>query len=598
LSIAARLGNQPLSSRSAGLLANKSDTRENVYSPCVFDVYSAFLNAEYTKIQERGVKSMGKTEKEKPKNETAKPAENDKETQFHLFHIEQDVKSEHFIGWNDDEKKAVDCGDIQLIGEIFKARLESNGIKVSEFYIVCHDGDVKQLYYEGHEDTPTIVCKRDHIHLYGRLNKRVRLSQFANIMGLRKSQVEIPKQGGEKGHFRENSLSYLIHFKDEDKHRYHCEDVITLAGKPYADVYAEEYPKWLIGKAKKTKQKAKVTLSWLLDELSEGRVAKKQVLITPEYFKVYSRHKRECEDAWAAYLERRAALALEAMENGEFMKSAFVVIGASDLGKSHLAKRFTEKLIAKQYADTEERWSTYIAASQNPLDDYGGEEIIWFDDARHNTMDAPDWLLLLDPNNASPAKSRYKNKPPVACRATIITTILQPLQLFYYSKGKGGSNVDEALDQFVRRLNGVIEFETVGNDGYKIKMRYVEKLSEPVGVELLFTRIPIKGTKMWVQGEIVSMDYGFTDEEYLTEDEVIDRMVRIVEDNHDKDLIAKRREKKRKLITTPPPPPQLLYPQPVPPPVYTIPQKPVYGAMPPPPIYGDPLVTAQQIATA
>jgi hypothetical protein len=143
-------------------------------------------------------------------NEVQNEVQNDTEQQLKSFHIEQRLKGDYFVGWNDDELKAVDCEDIRLIGEIFKARLENNGIKAKEFYIVCHDGDVKQLYYEGHEDTPTIVCKRDHIHLYGRLNKRVRLSQLANIIGLRKSQIEIPKHGGAGGYFRENTLTYLL----------------------------------------------------------------------------------------------------------------------------------------------------------------------------------------------------------------------------------------------------------------------------------------------------------------------------------------------------------------------------------------------------
>ena len=39
------------------------------------------------------------------------------------------------------------------------------------------------------------------------------------------------------------------------------------------------------------------------------------------------------------------------------------------------------------------------------------------DDLRASAMDANDWLLLLDPHNASPARARYKNKGEVAPQA-------------------------------------------------------------------------------------------------------------------------------------------------------------------------------------
>lgn len=77
------------------------------------------------------------------------------------------------------------------------------------------------------------------------------------------------------------------------------------------------------------------------------------------------------------------------------------------------------------------------------------------DDLRASAMDANDWLLLLDPYNASPAKARYKNKGEVAPRLIVITATIEPVEFFYYARQKG--NVDEALDQFIRRLASVVK---------------------------------------------------------------------------------------------------------------------------------------------
>ena len=81
--------------------------------------------------------------------------------------------------------------------------------------------------------------------------------------------------------------------------------------------------------------------------------------------------------------------------------------------------------------------------------------MLLLDDLRASAMDANDWLLLLDPYNASPAKARYKNKGEVAPRLIVITATIEPVEFFYYARQKG--NVDEALDQFIRRLAAVVK---------------------------------------------------------------------------------------------------------------------------------------------
>jgi hypothetical protein len=51
---------------------------------------------------------------------------------------------------------------------------------------------------------------------------------------------------------------------------------------------------------------------WLVGELGEGRISRTQLLIIPEYFQIYLRHRRKCNTALLAYSERQAIL--EAIE--------------------------------------------------------------------------------------------------------------------------------------------------------------------------------------------------------------------------------------------------------------------------------------------
>ncbi len=85
---------------------------------------------------------------------------------------------------------------------------------------------------------------------------------------------------------------------------------------------------------------------------------------------------------------------------------------------------------------------------QNPLDDWRGEEVLLLDDLRASAMDANDWLLLLDPYNASPAKARYRTGR--GSRLSVSAATIEPVEFFYYAARR--ATWTQALDQFIRRL--------------------------------------------------------------------------------------------------------------------------------------------------
>src|SRR5699024_5027104 len=92
------------------------------------------------------------------------------------------------------------------------------------------------------------------------------------------------------------------------------------------------------------------------------------------------------------------------------------------------------------------------------VQDYMGEPVAIFDDARPSDFTASDWLKMLDPyNNKSSIASRYYNKY-LSVKSIIITATTPFEEFFVYAKDKGG--VDEPVSQFMRRFQAVIKVDS------------------------------------------------------------------------------------------------------------------------------------------
>ena len=217
---------------------------------------------------------------------------------------------------------------------------------------------------------------------------------------------------------------------------------------------AQRRETWLKGRAHVKKKIVAENFEDMRECVLQGEITRDQIMLTDELFDIYSRHQREIDDALSAYGQRRAYRAAAKLRAGEFSTHVVFVHGDAGIGKTRFATDFITEAISAANAHGE-RWQVYRAATGNPLDDWRGEEVLLLDDLRASAMDANDWLLLLDPYNASPAKARYKNKGEVAPRLIVITATIEPVEFFYYARQKG--NVDEALDQFIRRLASVVK---------------------------------------------------------------------------------------------------------------------------------------------
>lgn len=418
-----------------------------------------------------------------PKKAPAKKKAKDSKNNLGSCAITQQLAPEHWqgpvsrpdewhselTGWTPEELAVLATEDTRAIGEIILGRLteafekddqfgpgwwrSQRGFEVTDFYIVKHDKDTRRVWDEVAKEYVTEL-KPVHVHVVVKFKDRTAsgsMDQIATACGLESQYVEKPGRG--RWAF-DNMLSYLIHIKYPDKYQYDPSEVVTLAGRDYMDIYAERRESWEKGKAEVKKKKASENKEDLFDKIVSGKVTEQQVKLTDELFETYARYKREMDEAFAAYGERRAYQAAAALRDGKFKTQVLYLHGTSESGKTYLAKTYIQELIARAAA-AGERWDVYRAATGNPLDDWKGEQIVLLDETRASAMNANDWLMLLDPNNASPAKARYRNKSEVAPRVIILTAIIDPTTFFFYARAKG--EVDEALDQFLRRLAWEIE---------------------------------------------------------------------------------------------------------------------------------------------
>ena len=300
--------------------------------------------------------------------------------------------------------------------------------------------------------------KAKHVHFLLKFEKGASIQKIALAIGVEPQYLEKLKSGR---YGFENCLAYLVHAKDESKYQYSPDEVVTLLGEDYSSIYNRRMQIWIKGRATKEAKETSLSVDYLLSEVLKGNITKSNILLTDDYYKVYSLHKRKFVEAFDTIAERKGYKAISDIEAGNFKKTVIFIYAKSGQGKTRLAK-YLIQLFQAESRKNGENWESCLTASTNAFDEYNSQEILFLDDIRGDSLTLSDWLKLLDPYTISPISARYHNKVGSA-KVIIITSTRTPLEFFKLSKGSAG----EDSGQFIRRIDYLLELT---DDGYLLSI--------------------------------------------------------------------------------------------------------------------------------
>ena len=377
---------------------------------------------------------------------------NKKEANLTTIMLVQQLEPEFWETWQDTSPiLEAKNGNIKPLLETIIKRLSDDDIDVIECYGIIHDKD-KRTVCNQEEMKNVIENKEPHIHVLMKFKKGASLNKLAIAIGIEPQYLEKLKSGR---YGYDNALSYLGHYKSDDKFQYSPEEVVTLLGEDYKSVYSRRIDTWLKGKATKIAKETSLSIDWLISEILTGNITKNNILLTDEYYIIYGQYKRRINEALDTANEKKELKTILALDNKEFKKTIIFIEGKSGIGKTVFAKN-TIKIIKKlSFFYSKKMWESCITASTNAFDEYSSQEILLLDDIRGNSFSVSDWLKLLDPYSISPVSARYHNKQAVA-KLIIITSPHSPRNFFENVK----DSTYEDFDQFYRRLDLYIKLDS------------------------------------------------------------------------------------------------------------------------------------------
>ena len=368
-----------------------------------------------------------------------------KQTTTYIF--EQQLKPD-FWDWSEDSKKLFlnwEKNKIEIFKEIYervKLMSESENLKIA---LIIHDKDISY-------GTKLV---EPHIHGYIEFSNKKDLNVLALNLGILPQYIE---SSGRGKYGKINSKAYLIHAKDKDKYQYPVSDVETFDTFDYeafVNQNREDFEKYA---ATKKREKTDESLDMIFQKIITGELTEDDIFDDEELRFLWANNQNKFEEAFHAQAVFSARETMRALQNGEFKLTAIFVHGRSDSGKTTFAKQIGKDIIQAAKEESFD-WRMYDSDLSNPFDAYRGEEIIFLNDLRYDSLKPADWLKLLDPLNNSRMSARYRNRL-VAGRIFILTNTEGIFDFFRQIKY-------ENIDQYLRRFNYVLEvFERGGEREY------------------------------------------------------------------------------------------------------------------------------------
>ncbi|WP_239986919.1 Rep family protein [Streptococcus anginosus] len=424
-----------------------------------------------------------------------------KEANLTAIMLVQQLEDTYWEQWEDKTfiKLARD-GDCKPLLQAVIDKLNDNNISIKEAYGIKHDKDEITIWNQ--EKMKNVTEKKaEHVHFLFKFDKGASISKIALAVGVEPQYLEKLKSGR---YGYDNCLAYLVHAKDETKFQYSPEKVVTLLGEDYVSIYNRSMETWMKGRATKKARETSLSVDWLIEKILSGEITKSNIMLTDEYYAIYGQHKRKINEAIDTAGERKSYKTISELEAGQFKKTIIFINAESGVGKTAISKKLIGILqtVALKF---NQNWDFCVTASTNAFDEYNGQDILFLDDIKGDSLTVSDWLKLLDPYMISPISARYHNKMGSA-KVIIITNTKEPMHFFEQAKG----NIGEDLGQFVRRIDYLLTIDETFN------------LSTPKKLNQLVSSYNLP----WYEPKIYS--YSFSEPNQYSKNEALDLLVKTV----------------------------------------------------------------------
>ena len=280
------------------------------------------------------------------------------------------------------------CTNIEfLTEEKIQNTIEEHKARFVKWCYILHDKDEYTAQDEAHdpkkeEGTP----KAKHWHIFLKFDDSLTTGTIAEWFGVNIGQVNKISATRYEG-----GALYCVHAHDRTKYQYDAREV--KANFDYTELVRKDAEK----------QATKARKAEIVNKIQAGEIREFNMhkAISPHEFVAF---KSLIDNAFEY---RRRAIADEQRD-----KDVIFITGDAGVGKTTYAKKLAK----------DKGLSFCIAgASNDPLENYKGQDVLILDDLRGSSQRLEDLLKLLDNNTNSMAKSRYHNKV-LECQMIIITS--------------------------------------------------------------------------------------------------------------------------------------------------------------------------------
>jgi len=228
-----------------------------------------------------------------------------------------------------------------------------------------------KYWFIKHENDNADEDKRTHFHIVIKFNSPTAFSVIKN---------KFPYGQIAPARNIRDCVQYLIHANDPTKRQYNSEDIFSNA--------KTDIPKLLDKKSKRKKD-----IDDYIEAISKGDIREfnQFTKIPPE---VWVKYRTRIENAFCYYREKTY------LDKNREISTVFI-FGASGTGKT---------TYVKDYCNANKLSLCVSSSSNDPFQDYKGEDVLLLDDLRDRAFEYEDLLKILDCHTRSTSKSRYHNK--------------------------------------------------------------------------------------------------------------------------------------------------------------------------------------------